>query len=56
MLPLHDAKDKCFHVSGTGMARKRAARIKPVKPVATKPWPGTARGWGPITMQIKEGV
>jgi hypothetical protein len=54
MLDLHDARDKCFHVSGPGRARKR--RVKPVKPIATKPWPGM-RGWGPITMQIKqEGV
>ena len=52
MLDLHDAWDKCFHVSGNGRARKRVARIKSVKPVATKPWPGAMRGWGLVT---KEG-
>jgi len=56
-LPLHDAWDKCFHVSGPGRARKRTARVKAVTPVATKPWPRTVRGWGPITMQItQEGL
>lgn len=41
------AWDFCFAVTGKGRARKG------VRPVEAKSWPGTNRGWGPITSNIK---
>ena len=55
MLPLDAARDKCSGISGPGRARKkgRAAeeKAKAAKPVKADAWPGSLRGWGPITKE-----
>jgi hypothetical protein len=49
-LPLSDAREKCFVVTGQGRARKRV--IKPPKPVRAERWPGSSRGYGSITKEM----
>ena len=64
-LPIPEAQDKCFAVCGTGKARKRGAGGGPAEgkkePAMNQwsnkanpsKWPGTMRGFGPITMKIE---
>jgi hypothetical protein len=46
-LPIFEARDRCFAL-GPGAGRAR----KPGRPNWHKPWPGSLRGWGPITREI----
>jgi hypothetical protein len=47
MLPIDNAWDKCFAVTGKGRPEKQAASIR------ANSWPGSIRGWGPITREIE---
>jgi hypothetical protein len=61
-LPLFDAWEKCFTVPGPGRGRRGKAEKKAAagkagakaRSGAARPWPGSLRGWGPVTMAIQE--
>ena len=57
-MPIPEAWDKCFAVTGPGKARKRSdssgpAEAKSGPATRAGKWPGTMRGFGPITMKIE---
>ena len=50
-LPLFEARIKCYKEGG--VFRKKTVRgIKKEKPILGKNWPGSYRGYGPITMKL----
>ena len=52
-LPLLDARDRCFKEGKKKHYKKKIKKIrKTSKPIIAHIWPGSLRGFGPITIRI----
>jgi len=51
-LPIDDARDKCYSKPHPKGKYKKQGPVE--KAIQAKPWPGALRGFGPLTMELKE--